>query len=520
MNKVVVVLVALYRYQVVSPRILHPILEKIEGVEPYTIFFKNRETNIFDAPTPREEELFVKTLTDLNPSIVGFTVLSPYVSIARRLSALVKKNTQAKVIWGGIHPTIFPENCINDADMLCIGEGEGAISDLAKSMRDGKPYDSINNLWVREGKHIVKNPLRPLIQDLDSLPFPSYKNKSYYFIDYNRVSNVDPVPSYSLFWVKASRGCPYGCSYCCNSLLWPLYKGLGPYIRRRSVDNILKEIKENNKSGYIAFSDEVFGTDESWLDEFEKRYKDEIGLPFYVEYHPNDINSMIIKKLVSAGVEIINFGMQAGSDSVRQKIYHRPEKNAHIIKISKEIAAHGIRIKHDLIIDNPYDTVASLKETIDLLLQLPKPLFFNLYSLQYFPLYPVTTMAIRDGFIKPDESSVDRLLERTTMNWSFIPKFPHSEKQKLQNVIWIYVRRHAKDSSVKYAVFGQSLGSRLCLTYLNFKSILYGMILEHGGLVWRNRWLAYFGNALGHFFRGEWGTLYKKTKKRIKAIRG
>jgi len=315
MNEVVIVLVALYRYRNFPIRIMHRLLENIDGVKPYTIFFKNCHSNVFTFPTNKEEELFVELITKLNPKLVGFSILSPYMSIARRLTKLIKNNNPSSlVIWGGIHPTISPESCINEADMLCIGEGEGAIRDLVRHIRDEKSYHSIKNIWVKNGSYVIKNSMRPLIQDLDSLPFPSYGNGSYYFIESNSVTKEDPSLLENYLWIQTSRGCPYVCSYCVNSLLRPLFRDLGPYTRRRSVDNIIGEVKERlnlsrKRTDYVHFADEFFGTEESWLDEFEARYKKEIGLPFYVEYHPKIISSNLLDRLVNAGLDTINFGI-------------------------------------------------------------------------------------------------------------------------------------------------------------------------------------------------------------------
>ena len=83
---ITVVLIALYKYQNFSIRTMHALLENIEGVNPYTIFFKNHYTNDLRYPTAKEEELFAEKISELNPQIVGLSVLSPYVSIAKRLS--------------------------------------------------------------------------------------------------------------------------------------------------------------------------------------------------------------------------------------------------------------------------------------------------------------------------------------------------------------------------------------------------------------------------------------------------
>lgn len=496
---------------------MHPLVENIAGVKPYTIFLKNRPGNTFSYPTRKEEKLFIELINKLKPKIVGFSVLSPYAPVANRLSSLIKENSPSTlVIWGGVHPTISPESCIEDIDMLCVGEGEETISELLECLREGKPYHSIKNLWVKNGKHIIKNPMRPLIQDLDQLPFPSYGNSSYYFIDSNRIRRRDPLLFNTTYWIQTSRGCPYVCSYCANSLLRPLFKDLGSYTRRRSVGNIIGEIKANNKTDNIFFVDEVFGSDETWLDEFEIQYKINIGLPFCAEYNPKDINATMLKKLSNAGLNTIDLGIQSGSDYIRNHIFCRPGKNSEIIKIAGLITDYKIKIKYDLIMDNPYDTEQSLKGAIEFLLQLPKPLFFNLSSLQYFPNYPLTKKAIKDKLVPIEKASVNSLIEVTTRSWRFVPRsLPYTNKQILQNIIWLIVENHAKDGIVKYAVFGKTSGSKMCLIYLNLKAIILGKIFGVGGIISRNYWIADLMNVINFIFKGNFKILYRKVKKRI-----
>ncbi|MBF0343519.1 MAG: cobalamin-dependent protein [Nitrospirae bacterium] len=159
----VVVLVAMYRYLNFPIRIMHSLIESFEGIKPYSIFYENYDTNVFKAPTSREEGLFVDKIIELNPSLVGISVLSPYVPIAKRLTKLIRDNSSSLVIWGGVHPTIAPESCIQEADLICVGEGEGAIADLVIHLRDGKDYLNIENLWVNHGGDIIRNPMRALL---------------------------------------------------------------------------------------------------------------------------------------------------------------------------------------------------------------------------------------------------------------------------------------------------------------------------------------------------------------------
>lgn len=499
---------------------MHSLLEDISGIKPYTIFFQNYDTNVFKTPTEIDEDLFIKQIIDLDPNLVGISVLSPYVPVAKRLTKLIRDNSSALVIWGGIHPTISPELCIKEADIICVGEGEGAIEDLVTHLRDGKEYLSISNLWINNDSHITRNPMRPLIQDLDSLPFPSYGNDSFYFIQSGKMTRNDAALFLGAhLFIQTSRGCPFVCSYCVNSLLRPLFKNLGHYTRRRSVNNIIREIKEQlNLSGNmktnVFFVDEVFGNDESWLNEFALIYKKEIGLPFYVEYNPKFISSTILNKLVNGGVDVIHFGIQTGSDYIRNHIFNRPGKNKEIINIAHKIASYGVKIKYDLIIDNPYDSEESLKNAISVLLQLPKPLFFNLYALQFFPDYPLTRKAIQDGHIKIEDANPDSLMEKTTRSWAFAPRLlPFNKKRILENIIWLIVWQHTTDRTVKHAVFNDSINSKLCLICMNFQAIILGKILGVGGIVRKHKWIQYVITTVKYVLKGDIKTLYLKYSR-------
>ncbi|MFC1887057.1 B12-binding domain-containing radical SAM protein [Thermodesulfobacteriota bacterium] len=481
-KNITVVLIALYRFQNFPIRIMHALLERMEGVSVHTIFFQNFNTNAVRHPSQKEEELFKKQIIKLNPDIVGLSVYSPFESTAKRLTKIIKDHSSALTVWGGIHPTLYPENCIKEVDLLCVGEGEGALADLVRAIRDNKDYRHIDNLWTKTDDGVIRNPMRQLIQDLDALPFPAYGRNAFYFIASGKITTTDPNLSDSILNVMPARGCPFACSYCVNSLLRPMYKHLGPYVRRRSVQNVIHEIKGmlavfENKKKIIEFHDENFGTDDAWLAEFETLYVSEIGLPFKVQYNPTIIKSGTIGRLVKTGLHRIKFGIEAGADAIRNQIFNRPGKNSDFLNLIHQITDYNVKIRYDLIADNPYDTVESLRETIDLLLKLPKPLRFNLYSLQYFPGYTLTERAIKDGFVKREDTTIDRLEKKMARNWAFVPKlFPFTTKQILQNIIWLYVYGRTSDKTVRRAALVDSFRSKLNLIGLNGKAVFYGKI--------------------------------------------
>ena len=253
-----VLIIGLYTYFNVPVRILHPLAGRIDGVKAHTIFYKNYDSNLFSLPTEKEENLFLETIIKIKPKIVAISLLSPYVLIAKRLTELVKKHSDAIVVWGGVGPTITPDEHIKLTDIICIGEGERSFEELIIAVRDQKNYSNIKNLWINDQGKITKNPQGPLIQELDTLPFAEYGNKNMYFIEQNKLSREDPELDHNILYLQSTRGCPYSCSFCVETMYHDIYKGLGKFVRRRSVDSIIEEVNLHLKKTFKGFKELKF----------------------------------------------------------------------------------------------------------------------------------------------------------------------------------------------------------------------------------------------------------------------
>lgn len=134
-----------------------------------------------------------------------------------------------------------------------------------------------------------------------------------------------------------------------------MFKDLGATIRRMSVERTINDIKKytaltkTKKEKFIAFLDESFATEESWLEEFTLRYRKEISLPFHVEFNPIMVKPNILKKLANAGLHTLLIGIQSGSDEIRNYIFQRPGKSKDIISLAKQINNFGIKASYDFI---------------------------------------------------------------------------------------------------------------------------------------------------------------------------
>jgi hypothetical protein len=145
------------------------------------------------------------------------------------------------------------------------------------------------------------------------------------------------------------------------------------------------------------------------------------------------------------------------------------------------------------------------------------PPAFNLFRLQWFPDYPLTKKAIEDGYITEEDASIEKLIEKTTNDWAYVPQLVLKDKKTtLSNVIWLIVWGHTSENITKYAVFNDSIGSKLCIYYLNFKAVLFGKIVGVGGLQSQYLLVRRAITAIGFISRGEVKGLIRKTVDVIK----
>lgn len=399
-----IVLVSLYNTQSNSVSSLHAVLEKA-GFNVTTLFFKEMHmNNTFDRCSPGEIEFLVKQIIHFNPAIVGISVMSSFFELASEITKKIKTQLHTLVLWGGIHPTIRPDQCLRVADAVCVGEGENAIVELAEKTSRGCKIDGIKNLWIKTEQKVIKNDLSPLIPDLDSIPRPDYSMNNKYIIEGSSMSPYDYNHVLRKLGMRfmTSRGCPFSCAYCANSILRNIYKDKRNYVRQRSVDNVINELehlKKNYEFTRIHFEDDVFSYNFDWVNEFCRKYKNKIDLPFFCYLHPKTTNEETVKLLKDAGLMTATFGIQSGSEKMRHIYFKRYDTNREIIKTANVVAKLGISYGCDILMENPLEKNEDRQETLSLLLQLPKPFFVNTHTLTHFPEYELTNYLLTNKII-------------------------------------------------------------------------------------------------------------------------
>ncbi len=362
--------------------------------------------------------------------LIGMSLMTNYFEQAATLTLHLKDKLGIPVIWGGIHPTIRPEECMEFADYVCVGEGEEAILDVVKALEENSSLSRIPNIWVKENGKLHSNAPRPMLADLDTLPFFDYEMGEHYVLDRNSEKLLSLTPELlrkyltksaptkgraALFYQTiASRGCPYNCTYCCWSALKNIY-GVRHNIRRRSVSHIMEEL--GSILEVMPWFREMTFSDDSFLDapvaeieDFAAQYKKIVNRPFQCLAEPRTITTARMDPLVDAGLVNIQIGIQTGSERIKA-LYKRHQSNDLIIKMGKLLREYIPRIRppiYDFILDNPWETLDDKYQTLQLLLKMPPPFYLQIFRLTFFPGTGLFEKAKAEGLISDNIREIYR----------------------------------------------------------------------------------------------------------------
>jgi anaerobic magnesium-protoporphyrin IX monomethyl ester cyclase len=348
--------------------------------------------------------------------LIGISLLTNYYNHAVQLTNRFRQDLKAPIIWGGVHPTVLPEESLEHADMICIGEAEIPMLEAMKCLTEGKDLRDIDGIWMRGES---RPEIAPLVDDLDSLPFmdldfddqfvlhpdgkaivPLTDDLFVHYASTRALWDTDDM----FFQVISTRGCPYSCSFCINRFTKKLYKGQ-KMLRRRSFDNLFQELEQVTRRFPIKLlmisDDSFFACKEEEIEGFAARYKDTIGIPFRCLATPNAVTDRKVKALVDAGMCWLEVGVQSCSTETLA-MYRRQwggveqvTRAAHILSPYMD----KIEVFFDLIIDNPWESKEQTAETLRAIVELPRPYKLQLFSLTLFPGTELYDRGTAEGLI-------------------------------------------------------------------------------------------------------------------------
>ena len=354
-------------------------------------------------------EDFQKKVAEFQPDLIGVTAVEDTWPQARQLIESVSDHP-ARVIVGGVFPSLASDIPIAhpDVDMICVGEGEHAIIELATKLMNGEDHSRIQNLWVKKDGDVVKNPMRPPA-DLDDVPFGDFdlfEKERFFRPMQGKIVRMLPI--------ETDRGCPYTCRFCEAPSLVAMYKeGTGQhYFRRKSWSVVAKEMDlyiQKYQAEYIYFNAETFlAMSDAQFDQFVEMYQT-IQLPFWMQTRVETLSEYRVSGLEKVGCNRISIGLEHGNEEFRKNIVGKGFSNQRIIDVFKMLDQSSIPITINNIIGFPGETRELIFDTLELNRQLGTD-SVNAYIFTPYRGTGMYTDAASKGFIEPDSETNSPIL--------------------------------------------------------------------------------------------------------------
>lgn len=339
-----------------------------EGIACLSSMLKSRghEVSLLHYTSMPSESEYAEAIKRLNPDLIGFSSRTTIYPDVCRMAQWSKKHLpSAFTISGGVHITLSVEQAAVEGealDALCVGEGEYPLAELCEALEAGRDHTNIPSIWARKPDRTwVKNPTRPLLDNLDELPLPDFA-----IFDMRKLAaiSIHTAP------VMLSRGCPYGCTYCCNHQIKEAYPNRNKYVRfrspARSIEYIKKVLEEYPDTKYLNFMENVLPLNKPWFYEFIELYKKEIGLPYVCRYRANLVDEEILHLLKDSGCYLIHFGVENGDNRILDEILNRGLTREQMITAFDACRRIGIPTLTYNMVGLPTETLREFRETVRL----------------------------------------------------------------------------------------------------------------------------------------------------------
>ena len=355
-------------------------------------------------------------LTRFSPGAVGFSATTPTIKSAARLAQLVKEcRPDTVTIVGGPHASALPEETLREFpvfDFLVYGEGEATLRELCIRLRDGGESSVVAGIAYRSEHEIVRTPPRPLIADLDSIPFPARD-----LIDYSVQAGhssrgfSNSVLSTELF---TSRGCPVGCSFCA------IQATFGQSVRFRDPVFIEEEVTRmvrEHRFNHVVIADDTFTLKPDRAAAICELLERSGIASWNCDTRVNAVSADLLKTMKRCGCEKVAFGVESGSQRILDLIGKGigVGQVADAVRWAKEA---GIRhIEGNFIIGcDPSETEAELALTRDLIRSLPWT-FVSVAVVVPYPGTPLREKMLTAGLIEPGADWEDYVIFGKRPRW-------------------------------------------------------------------------------------------------------
>jgi anaerobic magnesium-protoporphyrin IX monomethyl ester cyclase len=336
------------------------------------------------------------------PDLVGVTITTENRFQSFKLIRLAKRASPGCLtVLGGPHASMAAEDCLRhipELDVVVRGEGEMTMLDLCRAWDKAPRLASlagIPGLVRREGGEVVSNAPRAPIADLDSLPFPAYHLVPFEKYNFSfEVPGQGPLPAVN---VMTSRGCPFACNFCATPVNW------GRHVRMRSPENVIREIerlKELYGIKVVFFFDDTFNASPKRADAIcDLMIERKLDVFFKCDVRLDIMSRALLEKMKAAGLFHLSYGLEAGSDRVREQIVGKTIEMADFHNLTAWCVELGIIANVFFIFSHPTETWREAQETIRIIEQYQDRIEGSVAILHIYPGTPLEKHARETGFL-------------------------------------------------------------------------------------------------------------------------
>ncbi len=337
----------------------------------------------------------LRRLLSEKTDVVAFSCVTTTLAWMLEFAREIKKAAPGIIIiFGGVHATAAPETLIGDpaVDCVCLNEGDLTLPLLLDDIQNGR-VSAIPGVWRKVDGELIMGEGVLIAEDLDTLSFPA---KDIYY---------DKMPILErCYTIVTSRGCPFRCTYCHNSVERMQLPEMRK-VRRRSVDNVIEELLPVVARGNVQavkFYDEVFPMNIEWMKEFAGKYREVIGKPYYCFSHPASLTDEMVECLAYSGAGYVAVGMQSVDPGQRSSRMNRHYDNELVMRNVAKLQKKGIKVFVDHILGIPGDTVEMMREAVGYYTEM-RPTRLLSYWLTYLPGTEMLKTAVREGLVTAEQ---------------------------------------------------------------------------------------------------------------------
>jgi radical SAM superfamily enzyme YgiQ (UPF0313 family) len=337
-----------------------------------------------------------KIIQSFQPKLVIVNTSTPSINSDLKVADITRDiDLTIKTVFFGIHVTALPEETFkqnSNVEFIVSGEPEYILLDFAMALKNGSPIKDIKGLIYRCNGKIIYNEDRPVIKDLDELPYPAWE-----LVDISRYRL--PITNRPFLLVLTGRGCPYPCTFCAAGTFY------GKSSRLRSAKRIVSEIKYiRDKYGindFLFWSENAISNREQMYDISQRLITEAPGIKWVCNGRVDMVDEDLLKIMKKSGCWMIGYGIEAGTqrvlDLMRKKVTINDMENA--VRITKKM---GIEVTGHVIVGYPGETREDVLETMKFAERLDFD-YIQVYCCVPFPGSDIYAQAYQKGFITTDD---------------------------------------------------------------------------------------------------------------------